>query len=637
MKKNLVLFVFIILSKILMSQQPAARIWAVSPSSNDLYAADTTNWSFPINLQPSISGSVITGMTGLAYDPTTFKPYAIIKIGSGRYLAEINLSTGTCTMIGNLGDNFASITFDEFGQLWGATGDGANNSETLYRINKANAVTTLAFAMGNGADGEVICYNRFDDKMYHWSGNTTVVMESWPITNTAYTPSNITTSGNVSNETFGAICLRANQFIVSTINAEYQYLTATGVYGNPVSTNPAGLRGIIMPPRFALSPSTVCVGTGSVNLYSNCLQLYDSVYYHWGDGNMTQLLATSSSTAASAHSYISPGTYTITVELYNGSSPKGTFTTFTVSVTNGPIVSVSGGGTICPGQSLTLSGTGAGANQWLLNGVAIPSANSNTLSVTAPGLYNLMVTGQGGCSDSASVGAYVVLAPSPTISASNATICELFSHIINPSGADTYTITGGTFTVNPSVTTTYSITGSNAFGCISSNTAVVTVVVGKVPTITVSSSKPVLCAGETATLTATGGASYNWSDGTLTNTIAISPTVTTSYVIAATGSVSCSNTVTFQQEVSNCVGLLDKSQEPTALVFPNPNKGVFYIKNVPKHSSLTVLDITGQKVYGSNIEGSSKRIDISNLSAGVYFICTELDGKTLSRTKIIKE
>src|SRR5690606_29740013 len=142
-------------------------------------------WQTPPPIHPSITGSVISGMNGMAYDPTTYKSYIIAKIGSSRYLAEINLATGNATVMGNLGDSFSSITFDENGQLWGATGDGANNPESLYMINKTTASNTLVFAMGNGSYGEVICYNRFDDKMYHWSGDGTVVMESWPITNTS--------------------------------------------------------------------------------------------------------------------------------------------------------------------------------------------------------------------------------------------------------------------------------------------------------------------------------------------------------------------------------------------------------------------------------------------------------------------
>src|SRR5436190_21420854 len=194
MKKNLLLFSLAIFSKLVLAQQPAPLIWAVTPQSDDLYSTDTTLWTTGTSIQPVITSSVIDGMTGIAYDPTTYKSYVIAKVSGDRYLAQINLATGNCTVVGNLGDNFSSICFDEFGVLWGATGDGASVSEGLFLINKATASNTLVFQMGNGFDGEVICYNRFDNKLYHWSGNGTVVYESWPITNLTYAPTNITTS-----------------------------------------------------------------------------------------------------------------------------------------------------------------------------------------------------------------------------------------------------------------------------------------------------------------------------------------------------------------------------------------------------------------------------------------------------------
>lgn len=63
----------------------------------------------------------------------------------------------------------------------------------------------------------------------------------------------------------------------------------------------------------------------------------------------------------------------------------------------------------------------------------------------------------------------------PVISASNATICAAQPYTIVPSGASTYTISGGTFTVSPSSTTSYSITGTSSLGCAGSNTFVCTI------------------------------------------------------------------------------------------------------------------------------------------------------------------
>ncbi|MBK9687969.1 MAG: hypothetical protein IPO65_09460 [Saprospiraceae bacterium] len=70
-------------------------------------------------LGPTLPGFTITGINGLTTHPTTGEHYAILKVSgvSGRILAKINALTGVCTQIGNLGDNFSSISFRDDGQL----------------------------------------------------------------------------------------------------------------------------------------------------------------------------------------------------------------------------------------------------------------------------------------------------------------------------------------------------------------------------------------------------------------------------------------------------------------------------------------------------------------------------------------
>src|ERR1044071_4633670 len=99
-------------------------VWGCSPFQDSLWSVDTTTWTVVNRLAPTLASSTITGMTGLAQDPITGICYCIMKVSavSGRVLGTINLSTGVCTQVGNLGDNFSSITFDETGQMWGATG-----------------------------------------------------------------------------------------------------------------------------------------------------------------------------------------------------------------------------------------------------------------------------------------------------------------------------------------------------------------------------------------------------------------------------------------------------------------------------------------------------------------------------------
>lgn len=199
---------------------------------------------------PTLSGFTITGMNGLATHPLTGEHYILMKVNgiSGRLLGKVDIQTGVCTSVGNTGDNFASITFHSDGTLYGATGNGATVPETLYELNPTNGSKTLLYAMGNGADGEVICYNPDDDYIYHWSGNTTMVFEKFPSTAVSYLPVNIPITGTPGGETFGAIYRGSDKFIISNIASNFKEVTLTpggATYGPNLTNNPDDLRGLI--------------------------------------------------------------------------------------------------------------------------------------------------------------------------------------------------------------------------------------------------------------------------------------------------------------------------------------------------------------------------------------------------------
>ena len=126
----------------------------------------------PIAIGITLAGKTVNGGTGLAQDPITCLLWAILRIDGqfARELVTINPTTGVATSIGNTGDRFAGITFIADGTLYGVTGDGAAVPETLYRLNKTNAVPNFVRSLGNGNDGETIGFNPEDGQIYHASG-----------------------------------------------------------------------------------------------------------------------------------------------------------------------------------------------------------------------------------------------------------------------------------------------------------------------------------------------------------------------------------------------------------------------------------------------------------------------------------
>jgi hypothetical protein len=125
-------------------------------------------------LVTEISGLPVNGFTGMALDPTTSIVYIIVKYGTNnnRYLATLNTSSSTATKISNLSDKISSIAFDNSGQLFGITGDGGNNPNRFYSIDKSNSsLTELADLSGDfDGDGEAISYNSIDGFMYRLAG-----------------------------------------------------------------------------------------------------------------------------------------------------------------------------------------------------------------------------------------------------------------------------------------------------------------------------------------------------------------------------------------------------------------------------------------------------------------------------------
>lgn len=245
-------------------------IVGASPFQDSLWTINAADYTIVKHLAPSMTGYTITGINGLATHPMTGEHYAIVKVSGGgnRRLVKINVQTGVCTLIGDLGDNFSSITFNANGTLFGVTGDGANVPETMYRINLADATTTFFRTLGNGLDGEVICYNSDDHKFYHWSGNSTVVFERFDTSGVDPIES-LTFTGAPGGETFGAGYLGGGVFLIGNISSSLRTWTMSGTdatIGSSLMSTPDDLRGLVRESHTTIidpwSSTTICSGSG---------------------------------------------------------------------------------------------------------------------------------------------------------------------------------------------------------------------------------------------------------------------------------------------------------------------------------------------------------------------------------------
>jgi hypothetical protein len=482
---------------------PVSYLWGASPFQDSLWSIDTTTLQVVNRVAPSLAGFTITGITGMAFDPCGGQTYVIMKVSgvTGRVLGTIQLETGVCTQVGNLGDNFSSIIFDRTGQLFGVTGNGATVPETFYSIDKATAAKTLLTPFGNGADGEIICYDPVHDMFYHWSGNGTVVYEKFA--NAApYTIISISTGG-ASGETFGAMYVGPDKFLISNIQSSFNYVDTLGNYSVPFSSNPDDLRGLVMPPSFAANTDTICAGIEQVTIAADAVNLY-SVIYNWGDGSIDTVVS-----AGATHTYAAPGAYTISASLYTGYCSPSVYWSTTIQVNNIPSVALSGNTVICPNDSVLLTGSSGGSSQWYLDGTAITGATTSQYWASVPGNYNMVKTNLNGCGDSAAVGIVLVNGSAPVVDLGPDT-AACVSYTIdaqNPGATYLWNTAEGTQTITVSSTGDYSVVVTDSNFCSASDT--VSITINALPVVTLSGTDTI-CAGDSSLLTGSSGGSSQW-------------------------------------------------------------------------------------------------------------------------------
>lgn len=228
---------------------------------------------------------------------------------------------------------------------------------------------------------------------------------------------------------------------------------------------------------------------------------------------------------------------------------------------------------------------------------------------------------------------FITVNPLPTISVNSGAICAGSSFTMVPTGATTYTYSGGSDVVMPTSDASYTVTGSDANGC--ENNAVSTVTVNALPNVTASTSNTLLCVGQTATLSVSGATTYTWNTTENTASIAVSPTVQTTYTANGTDANGCSNNTTVTQDVSACTGIATLSNDASINVYPNPNNGLFVIE-LTSTSKVTVMNALGEIVIAETFEAGKNSVNINNESAGVYFVKVMTNNKQ-QIIKMIKE
>lgn len=379
-----------------------------------------------------------------------------------------------------------------------------------------------------GADDSVCSYNG----SFVLNGSVVVATGGiWSGGNGTFSPNNTTL-----NATYTATQTEIAAGSVTLV------LTTTGNGPCPSASDTVVLY-IIPAPLAGFTNTTACVNQPTSFTDTSTPSSGNIVSWNWNFGD-----SGTSSSQNPTHTYVSPGTYTVTLIVVSSSGCSDTIQQ-NVTVNALPAITATGNINICLGGSTTLTASGGNTYLWST------SATTTAISVSPTTTTTYTVTGTNtttGCSDTAVITVNVISLPVITISGSPA-ICIGDNVTLTANGGNTYlwstSATTAAITVSPAVTTTYTVIGTNTTtGC--SDTAVQTITVNPLPVISVTGTSGI-CLGGSATLTASGGNTYLWSTSATTTSINVSPTTTTTYTVTGTdASTGCSNSTVYTVTVN---------------------------------------------------------------------------------------
>jgi gliding motility-associated-like protein len=425
------------------------------------------------------------------------------------------------------------------------TGTNSNGcSRTATRVITVNPLPVLTVNNGSICAGQVFTMTPSGATTYTYSSPGNTVSPGVGITTYSVTGTNangcVSASAAISSLTVqalpliavnsGSICA-AQTFTMNPSGAvSYTYSSGTNAVSPPVGTNTFSVTGTNANGCVSAAPAVSSVTvhalpTLSVNSGSICA---GQVFTMTPSGATTY-------TYSSPGNTVSPGvgitTYSVTGTNANGCvSASAAISSLTVQAL--PVITVNSG-SICAAQTFTMNPSGAVSYTYSSGTNAVsPPVGTNTFSVTG--------TNANGCVSAAPAVSSVTVHALPTLSVNSGSICPGNTFTITPSGAISYTISGGSATVSPITTTTYSMTGTNAQGCITAGPVMSTVTVHASPTISLTPSSATICTGNNTVLTPTGANTYTLQPGALTgSSFTLNPSSTITYSLSGTSLQNC--------------------------------------------------------------------------------------------------
>lgn len=325
--------------------------------------------------------------------------------------------------------------------------------------------------------------------------------------------------------------------------------------------------------------------------------------YNWNNGQTNASIVVNP---------LSTTVYSVTGLAANGCSGNSQYT---IVVTPNPTLFLaSNSPSVCAGNTVQLTASGANSYSW--------STGQTSTAITATPLVsgNYSVTGYlNGCSSSAVASIYVQPLPQLSISSSSSLICSGQTVALNALGAASYSWSSGQTTssilASPISNTVFSVMGySNT--CMSQLNYTLPVI--PLPTLTITTNKNDLCAGETSTLQVSGAASYAWIGMGTSTLVTVTPLQTTTYSVVGTAVTTCSNSASITLLVNPCTIVETNSASKPILFYPNPSNGQITISEA-QHGVMRCYSVQGRLIVEQLLNGGTETVNL-NLAKGLYYL-----------------
>ncbi len=306
----------------------------------------------------------------------------------------------------------------------------------------------------------------------------------------------------------------------------------------------------------------------------------------------------------------------ITVIGNNSCGNSSASNSFSVVANPLPNITISGNSTICIGDTVILTASGASTYSWS----AGSSVSTQTFTPNSNTTVSITGTDSNNCANTATINVSVNSLPILTINGASS-VCNGNSLILTANGASTYSWSSGsslsTVTLTPTSNTTYSISGTDSNGC--TNTTVTSITVNPLPDVSITSAANSINANQ-------NGATYQWVDCNNNYSIIASET-NQSYIANLSGDYAVIVTTNGCTDTSLCANILITNISETNdvnhfVLFPNPFTSYTTIRFTESQKNVTIkiVDVLGKNLRTINFTGKNYVIEKENIPAGTYFL-----------------